>query len=134
MRCFSKNGALGQTGTDRYALACYVQNESSFTLLTNLCLLYEVCGFFYSVEYRALPDVDDTLLQRNLGDVIRSERLSLGLSQEELAERCQLHRSYIGSVERGERNISIQNVVRIARALNLRVWTLIRAAEESNAT
>jgi len=77
--------------------------------------------------------VDETLFQRNLGDVIRAERLALGLSQEELAERCQLHRTYIGSVERGERNISIQNVVRIANALNSRVWTLIRAAEEDKA-
>jgi len=78
--------------------------------------------------------VDATLLQRNLGDVIRAERLALNLSQEELAERCRVHRTYLGSVERGERNISIQNVARIANALNTRVWKLIRAAEESKAT
>jgi transcriptional regulator with XRE-family HTH domain len=77
--------------------------------------------------------VDETLLQRNLGNVIRAQRLALGLSQEELADRCQLHRTYIGSVERGERNISIQNVVRIAKALDTKVWLLIRAAEESTA-
>jgi transcriptional regulator with XRE-family HTH domain len=68
-----------------------------------------------------------------LGDVIRAERLALNLSQEALAERCQLHRTYIGIVERGETNISIQNVVRIANALNMRVWKLIRAAEETKA-
>jgi transcriptional regulator with XRE-family HTH domain len=78
--------------------------------------------------------VDATLLQRNLGDVIRAERLALNLSQEELAERCRVHRTYLGSVERGERNISIQNVARIANALNTRVWKLIRAAEENKAT
>lgn len=77
--------------------------------------------------------MDVTLLQRNLGDVIRAERLALNMSQEALAERCQLNRTYLGSVERGQRNISIQNVVRIANALNTRVWKLIRAAEESKA-
>jgi transcriptional regulator with XRE-family HTH domain len=75
--------------------------------------------------------VDVTLLQRNLGSVIRTERLRLDLSQGQFAERCQLHRTYIGAVERGESNISIQNVTRIANALNMRVWKLIRAAEEA---
>jgi transcriptional regulator with XRE-family HTH domain len=68
-----------------------------------------------------------------LGAAIRAERLARNLSQEALAERCQLHRTYIGIVERGETNISIQNVVRIANALNMRVWKLIRAAEETKA-
>ncbi|MRG98152.1 helix-turn-helix transcriptional regulator [Polyangium spumosum] len=74
--------------------------------------------------------MDETLLQRKLGHIIRDRRLALGLSQEELADRCALHRTYVGSVERGERNISIQNIVRIANALDTRVWELIRAAEE----
>lgn len=77
--------------------------------------------------------MDATLLQRNLGNVIRTERLRLDLSQGQFAERCQLHRTYIGAVERGESNISIQNVARIASALNMRVWKLIRTAEETNA-
>ncbi|TKC99853.1 helix-turn-helix domain-containing protein [Polyangium fumosum] len=74
--------------------------------------------------------MDETLLQRKLGHIIRDRRLALGLSQEELADRCALHRTYVGSVERGERNISIQNIVRIANALDTRLWELIRAAEE----
>jgi transcriptional regulator with XRE-family HTH domain len=77
--------------------------------------------------------VDVTLLQRNLGNVIRTERLRLDLSQAQFAARCKLHRSYVAAVERGESNISIQNVVRIASALNMRVWKLIRVAEESTA-
>jgi len=94
-----------------------------------LCYLKSVASqAFCPVNY--LPNVDETRLQRDLGDVIRARRLALGLSQEELADRCRLHRTYIGSVERGERNISLQNIVRIAHALGTQVWALIQAAEQ----
>ena len=53
--------------------------------------------------------------QELFGNRVRKVRVSLGLSQEELAEECGLHRTYVGSVERGERNISILNIVAIAR-------------------
>ena len=49
---------------------------------------------------------------------MRARRLELGLSQEELADGSALHRTYIGSVERGERNVSIDNMERIAKALD----------------
>jgi transcriptional regulator with XRE-family HTH domain len=52
------------------------------------------------------------------GLTVRSRRESAGYSQEELAHRCGLHRTYVGSVERGERNISLTNIVRLARALS----------------
>ena len=54
-----------------------------------------------------------------LGKTIRDRRTELGLSQEELAERADLHRTYVGGVERGERNVSLENIVRIARALQI---------------
>ncbi len=51
------------------------------------------------------------------GQRVRARREALGYSQEELAEMAHLHRTYIGSVERGERNVSILNICRIAEAL-----------------
>ena len=98
---------------------------------TTSCILSKGCRPFDSCWARCKVDVDVTLLQRNLGEVIRTERLRLDLSQGQFAERCKLHRTYIGAVERGESNISIQNVARIASALNMRVWKLIRVAEET---
>jgi len=54
---------------------------------------------------------------RRFGDRVRQLRIAAGLSQEELANRCHLHRTYIGGVERGERNIGLLNVYAIADAL-----------------
>ncbi len=54
------------------------------------------------------------------GAVIRGERRRLNLSQEDFAEVCDLHRTYIGQVERGEKNISFENIARIARALKVK--------------
>lgn len=54
---------------------------------------------------------------RKLGENVRRRRENEGISQEELADRCGLHRTYVGSVERGERNVSLANIVRLAHAL-----------------
>lgn len=58
-------------------------------------------------------------LQATLGSTIRDLRKQLGISQEMLAERSELHRTYIGGIERGERNVSLENIVRIARSLRV---------------
>ncbi len=65
-------------------------------------------------------DVDqNAAVQLILGRRIRDRRKVLDLSQEEMASRCGLHRTYYGSVERGERNVALQNIVRIADALEI---------------
>lgn len=63
---------------------------------------------------------------------IRSIRQKIGISQEELADRAQLHRTYIGSIERRERNVSLENIEKLANALNVKPSTLIDDAKESS--
>ncbi len=68
---------------------------------------------------------------KTLGLAVREHRRMLGLSQEELAEKSGLHRNYIGGVERGERNVSYLNLLKIAAGLELRLSELIRLIEET---
>ncbi|MGH9459787.1 MAG: helix-turn-helix transcriptional regulator [Vicinamibacteria bacterium] len=68
----------------------------------------------------AQPRIDARDLFLSFGQAVRERRNSLGLSQEELADRAGLHRTYVGSIERGERNPSLLNIARIAHALKLR--------------
>jgi transcriptional regulator with XRE-family HTH domain len=64
-----------------------------------------------------------------LGQVLQEQRLLLGMSQSQLAETSEFHRSYISDVERGYRNISLRNLSRLALALNLPVSAALAQAE-----
>lgn len=64
------------------------------------------------------------------GLAVRDFRHEREISQEELADRCGLHRTYVGSVERGERNVSLQNIHLLAAALGITASQLVRSAEE----
>ena len=66
-------------------------------------------------------------IQRNFGQRVRELRQERGLSQEALALACDLDRTYIGGVERGERNISLLNICKIAAALGIPVKELFNA-------
>jgi transcriptional regulator with XRE-family HTH domain len=59
------------------------------------------------------------------GKNLRKLRKERGLSQEDLAEKAGLHRTYVGSLERGERNPSLLNIVKLSRALDISVTSLL---------
>jgi transcriptional regulator with XRE-family HTH domain len=61
------------------------------------------------------------------GKKLREARLTAGVSQERLAELAGLHRTYVSSVERGRRNISIENIERLAEALGIEMAGLMPA-------
>lgn len=69
-------------------------------------------------------------LREKLGKAVRRLRKDAGFSQESFADACHLHRTYIGSVERGEVNISLDNLERIARRLKVPVSRLFTEAEQ----
>ena len=68
-------------------------------------------------------------LRVRLGRAVRRLRKEAGFSQESFADRCKVHRTYMGSVERGETNISLDNIERIAKALGLAAAGLLAEAE-----
>ncbi len=59
------------------------------------------------------------------GKRVRELRKERNLSQEELAELAELHRNYVGGIERGERNVGLTNIVKLARGLNVRPAKLL---------
>lgn len=60
------------------------------------------------------------------GQKVRAERAKLGLSQEELASRAKVHRTYIGMIERAEKNITLENIEKVAKALNVSIENLMK--------
>ncbi|MGH9680566.1 MAG: helix-turn-helix domain-containing protein [Candidatus Acidiferrales bacterium] len=60
------------------------------------------------------------------GRALRRKRTKLGVSQEAFADMCELDRSYIGGIERGERNVALVNIEKIAKTLRLTVAELFR--------
>lgn len=69
-------------------------------------------------------------LREKLGRAVRRLRAEGGYSQESFADACKLHRTYIGSVERGEINVSLDNIERIARTLQVPIARLFADAEQ----
>jgi transcriptional regulator with XRE-family HTH domain len=73
-----------------------------------------------------MTSLDDKKFLRDLGERIRERRAARGLTQEQLGEKCDLHRTFIGSVERGERNLSILNLRLLAKVLRVEIADLLR--------
>jgi transcriptional regulator with XRE-family HTH domain len=62
----------------------------------------------------------------DFGNRVRKERIKLDWSQEELAERAGVHRTYIGMIERAEKNATLDSISKIAKALNIRPDLLLK--------
>ena len=78
-----------------------------------------------------MPRID---LKIVLGKTIRKKRAAAGFSQEGFAEAVGVHRTYLGGIERGERNVSLHNLQRISAALDISLSALIQAAEQALGT
>ncbi|MFJ7193120.1 helix-turn-helix domain-containing protein [Streptomyces bacillaris] len=70
------------------------------------------------------PPISDAA--RIFGERVRARRQELGLSQEQIAEGSQMHWSYFGQVERGRRNLTLHNILKIAEALKIDSADLVR--------
>ena len=68
--------------------------------------------------------------QLAFGKAVRKARMAQGISQEGLADLAGLHRTYVGDVERGERNISLVNMSKIAHALHMKLSELVSNSEK----
>lgn len=79
---------------------------------------------------KGLTDRHIMSARENFSKNLRKHRLAIGFSQEALADACDLHRTYVSSVERGERNITIDNMERLAKALRLDVTDLLKPYDE----
>jgi transcriptional regulator with XRE-family HTH domain len=72
-----------------------------------------------------MASIDEKKFLQRLGDRVRKKREERGLTQQQLGDQCSLHRTFIGSVERGERNVSVLNLRRIAQVLRVRPAELL---------
>lgn len=72
-----------------------------------------------------MPRKATSTIRAVLADNLRQFRKGLGISQEELAARCGLHRTYVGSVERGERNVSLSTLEVIAQVVGVSIPELL---------
>jgi transcriptional regulator with XRE-family HTH domain len=73
-------------------------------------------------------------LAKRVGKLIRALRLEAGMSQEDFADRCGLHRTYVGCIERGEKTITLETADKVAQALGLTLSKLFNKPEDDNAS
>jgi len=69
-------------------------------------------------------------LSAKFGEVIRELRKERSLSQEELADKADVHRTYVGMIERGEKNITIENIQKLAKALNVSLKSIFEKLDK----
>lgn len=76
-----------------------------------------------------MPNRKQKSLRQIMAENLRFLRLAAHISQEELAELCDLHRTYISDIERCNRNVSIDNIEKIAKALHITASDLLKERE-----
>ncbi len=76
-----------------------------------------------------MPKKPSTLIK--FGHAVRDERKKAGLSQEKLAELADVHRTYIGMIERAEKNVTLLNIKKIAKGLGVPISQIIKKIERS---
>jgi transcriptional regulator with XRE-family HTH domain len=69
-------------------------------------------------------------IQEKIGIALRNYREATGLSQEQLSFKANLHRTYVGSVERGERNVSLINIIALCKALKVKPSELFKKFDD----
>jgi transcriptional regulator with XRE-family HTH domain len=72
--------------------------------------------------------MDEATLQKTLGAAIRSRREAAGMSQESFADHIGMHRAYYSAIERGERNLTLQTLARVASGLELKLAAVMKLA------
>ena len=87
-------------------------------------MLYSVCRLSEFIPLTFLHMRKNKTIQEKFGTRVRKLRKERAWSQEEFADKCTLHRTYIGAIERGERNVSLNNIHAIAKALDISVKEL----------
>lgn len=75
--------------------------------------------------------ISDSGILKDFGDTVREFRKQKNLSQEELADKAGLHRTYIGMIERAEKNITLLNIEKLAIALNVNIKQLFNGKKTS---
>ena len=93
------------------------------------CQLGRALTLGFCMETMILKEPGYDPLLRAVGRVVQDKRLSMGISQEELARRARLHRTYVSDVERGSRSVSLITLCKLAEALDTEASHLISLAE-----
>lgn len=90
-------------------------------------MLIIVCRPIVGIYLQSLSVKSQVLI--DFGDAVRSRRMALGISQEDFAEKVGVHRTYIGMIERAEKNITLENIEKIASALGVGISDLFQKDE-----
>ncbi len=83
-------------------------------------------GTVAAMKKRGKPDI-----RERFGYAVKARREELGLTQEDLADKAGIHRTYLSDIERGTRNLSLVNIERLAAALAVQISELFRQVEAS---